>query len=352
MALSNRKDKPVYTSTHLVAYLRTLHDNCIFPITLYYMENDMEAVYEALNINDDNLPALLDTADMTGSDGMFELYIQYREAGDETEAQKWLRKAADQGHCGALGVLSTLVDEDERLAHELKAAALGCDQAQYNLGMWYMHYLIDDYEPEDYVPEDYAQAAFWLTKAANLGNKDAKLRLGLLYLEGQGVPQDDDIAVAWIRKSAEQEHVWAYYELGMMYLKGRGVPQNDEEAVAWFLKGAKLMELDSTYQLGVMYLKGRGVGQDDEEGCFWIRWAARWDNREAQALLGEMLELGHATPKNLDEAAEWLSKAADMGDEDAQVQLDRLLRSGVLDPRARNRTDLHCRAPGTGRILH
>lgn len=312
----------------------------------------MESVKEAMMANDDNLPALLETADLTSSDGMFELYIQYSEAGNETEAQKWLRKAAELGHCRALGVLGTFLDEDERLAHELKAAELGCDEAQYNLGMWHMHYLIDDYDPEDYVPEDYAQAAFWLTKAANLGHMDAQLRLGLLYLEGQGVPQDDDIAVAWIRKSAEQEHVWAYYELGMMYLKGRGVPKNDEEAAAWFLKAARLMELDSTYQLGVMYLEGRGVGQDDKEACFWIRWAARWGNREAQALLGEMLALGHATARNPEEAAEWLSKAADMGDEDAQAQLDRLLHSGVLDPGTRNRIALHCRAPGTGRILH
>lgn len=312
----------------------------------------MESVKEAMMANDDNLPALPDTADLASSDGMFELYIQYREAGDETEAQKWLRKAADQGHCGALGVLGVFLDEDERLAHELRAAELGCDQAQYNLGMWYMHYLIDDYEPEDDVPEDYAQAAFWLTKAANLGHMDAQLRLGLLYLEGLGVPQDDDIAVAWIRKSAEQKHEWAYYELGMMYLKGRGLPQNDVEAAAWFLKAARLMDLDASYQLGVMYLEGRGMLQDDEEGYFWIRWAAKWGNCEAQALLGEMLELGHATPRNPEEAVKWLAKAADMGDEDAQVRLDRLLHSGVLDPRTLNRIDLLGRNPGTGRILH
>jgi uncharacterized protein len=307
---------------------------------------------DEMKINDDNLAALLNMAVPASADDMFELYIQYREAGDETEAQKWLRKAADQGHCRALGVLGTLLDEDERLAHELKAAELGCNEAQYNLGMWYMHYLIADFEPEEYVPEDYAQAAFWLAKSANQGNMDAQLRLGLLYLEGQGVPQDDDIAFAWIRKSAEQEHEFAYYELGMMYLNGRGVPQNDKEAAAWFLKGARLMDLEATYQLGVMYLEGRGVGQDDKEACFWIRWAAQWGNREAQALLGEMLELGHVTPRNPEEAAEWLSKAAYKGDEDAQVRLDRLLRSGVLNPSTWNRIDFHCRAPGAGRVLH
>ena len=315
-------------------------------------ENAMAPIDVKLKTNDVNLAVFLDLAVPANADDMFELYAHYKEAGDETEAQKWLRKAADQGHCRALGVLGTLLDEDERLAHELKAAELGCDEAQYNLGMWYMHYLIDDYDPEEYLPEDYARAAFWLAKSANQGNMDAQLYLGQLYLEGQGVPQDDDIAFAWIRKSAEQENVLAYYDLGMMYMNGRGVQQNDKEAAAWFLKGARLMELDATCQLGVMYLEGRGVEQNDKEGCFWIRWAAQWGNREAQALLGEMLELGHATPRNPEEAAEWLSKAAYEGDEDAQVRLDRLLRSGVIDLRTRNTIDLHCRAPGAGRILH
>ena len=315
-------------------------------------ETDMAPIDVELKINDHNPATSLVTAGQASAEDMFELYVHYTEAGDETEAQKWLRKAATLGHCRALGVLGTLLDGGERLAHELKAAELGCDEAQYNLGMWYMHYLIDDYDPEEYVPEDYARAAFWLAKSTNQGNMDAQLYLGLLYLEGQGVPQDDDIAFAWIRKSAEQEHELAYYDLGMMYLNGRGVPQNDKEAAAWFLKGARLMELDATYQLGVMYLEGRGVGQDDKEACFWIRWAAQWGNREAQVLLGEMLELGHATPRNPEEAAEWLSKAAYKRDEDAQVRLDRLLYSGVIDPSTWNRIDLHCRVPGAGRILH
>lgn len=65
----------------------------------------MESVKKAMMANDDNLPALLDTVDLTSSDGMFELYIQCSEAGNETEAQKWLSKAAELGHCRALNVV-------------------------------------------------------------------------------------------------------------------------------------------------------------------------------------------------------------------------------------------------------
>lgn len=316
-------------------------------------ETDMAPIDVELKINDDNPATSLETADQASADGMFELYVQYTEVGDETEAQKWLRKAAAQGHCRALAVLGAFfIDEDERLSHEMRAAELGCDQAQVNLGLWYLHYQVNYYEPEEYMPKDYAQAVFWLTKAANMGNMDAQLKLGQMYLEGQGVPQDDDIAFVWIRKSAEQEHEWANYDLGMMYLEGRGVSQNDEEAAACFMKGARLGDLDATYQLGVMYLEGRGIGQDDGEACFWIRKAAKLGYSDAQALLGEMLELGHATPRNPEEAAEWLSKAAYEGDEDAQVRLDRLLCSGALDRGTRDTLALLGRDPVLRRILH
>ena len=303
------------------------------------MENDMELVDEALMINDDILTASVDTADPTDAEAMFELHIQYREAGDETEAHKWLCKAADLGHCDALTKLSAYADGENRLALVLKAAELGCDQAQYDLGLWYLHYM-----NTGYVQKDYVQAAFWLTKAAERGNMDAQLKLGKMYLEGQGVPQNNDVAVAWIHKSTEQDHEWAYYQLGVMYLEGKGVPQCDEIAAACFLKAARLGDFDATYQMGVMYLEGCGVPQDDEQACFWIRKAAEMGDRSAQAQLGSMLELGHATPRNLEEAAEWLAKAADWGDEDAQIRLDRLLRSDMLD--------LLVRDPGAGRILH
>ena len=97
----------------------------------------MEPVDEALNTNDDNLATLLDKTDQANAEDMFELFIQYWHADDAAEADKWLHKAAELGHCGALMKLSARADSDNRLALVLKAAELGCDQAQYDLGLWY-----------------------------------------------------------------------------------------------------------------------------------------------------------------------------------------------------------------------
>jgi TPR repeat protein len=61
---------------------------------------------------------------------------------------------------------------------------------------------------------------------ANAGDAEAQGRLGLSYLNGQGVLQDYVQASAWFRKAAEQGDSKAQVLLGSLYEKGKGVPQN------------------------------------------------------------------------------------------------------------------------------
>ena len=46
----------------------------------------------------------------------------------------------------------------------------------------------------------------WFRKAAEQGNADAQLCLGICYAEGDGVAKDMSEAVKWCRKAAEQGH--------------------------------------------------------------------------------------------------------------------------------------------------
>lgn len=91
---------------------------------------------------------------------------------DYTEAVRWFRKAAEQGHANA----------------------------QHSLGFLYAR-----------VPSapDYAQAAHWYRKAAEQGFAEAQCDLGWCYEFGQGVPQDYAQAVHWYRKAAEQG--WGFF---------------------------------------------------------------------------------------------------------------------------------------------
>jgi len=51
--------------------------------------------------------------------------------------------------------------------------------------------------------------------AAEQGDANAQLRLGVLYLDGKGVPQDDKEALWWFRQAATQDMPVAQLYLGV-----------------------------------------------------------------------------------------------------------------------------------------
>ena len=110
-----------------------------------------------------------------------------------------------------------------------------------------------------------------LVAAAEQGDVDAQLKLGIMYAEGRRVRQDDEEAVKWYRLAAEQGHAIGQNNLGLMYAEGRGVRQDDEEAVKLFGLAAEQGNANGQYNLGAMYEHGRGVRQDDEEAVKWYR---------------------------------------------------------------------------------
>ncbi len=95
---------------------------------------------------------------------------KYAKRKNYSQAVKWYRKAADQGHAGA----------------------------QNNLGLCY--------EGGIGVEQDLEKAVEWYTKAAEQGEKYAQCNLGLCYENGEGVEQDCMKAAKWYIMSAEQGH--------------------------------------------------------------------------------------------------------------------------------------------------
>ena len=138
------------------------------------------------------------------------------------EAEKWFRKAANQGHAGA----------------------------QDKLGEMY-------YEGHG-VPKNYKKAEEWFRKAIHQGHAGAQDKLGEMYyklgekdykrlVEGEGLlrdiisfiglydpSKDYKKAEEWFRKAANQGHAGAQYKLGEMYYKGRGMPKDYIQAHMWF----------------------------------------------------------------------------------------------------------------------
>ena len=126
-----------------------------------------------------------------------------------TEAMRWYRLAADQGHA----------------------------QAQVHVG--------NLYTDGEGVTQDHAEALRWFKKAAEQGDHEALNNIGWFYLSGWGVPQDYKQALEWFRKAADKGNEVAERNIAMMYLQGMGVTADKNEAIRWFKKAAAAGDEDS-----------------------------------------------------------------------------------------------------------
>jgi serine/threonine protein kinase len=82
---------------------------------------------------------------------------------------------------------------------------------------------------------NYADAATTLKPLADGGNAQAMVKLGDLYLAGQGVERSDELALRMYRGASDRGNAEAHQRLGDMYTKGRGVPQNNFHAYAYYV---------------------------------------------------------------------------------------------------------------------
>jgi uncharacterized protein len=80
---------------------------------------------------------------------------------------------------------------------------------------------------------DLATALRLLRPLADQGNAEAQMKLGFMYVTGEGTRQDYAEALKWFRLAADQGQANAQCFLGLMYFEGRGVPQDYVSAHMW-----------------------------------------------------------------------------------------------------------------------
>lgn len=161
--------------------------------------------------------------------------------------------------------------------------------------------------------------------AANGGNTQAQLSLGVMYETGQNVELDIVEAVRWYRTAARNGEVDAQLSLGLLYQKGDALKADPVEAVRWFRLAADQGHADAQQTLGYFYESGTGVVADIAEAARWYERAANQGRVAAQNNLGRLYQLGSGVPKDLDKAIYWYEKAAAQGSETAQRNLRGLL---------------------------
>ena len=113
-----------------------------------------------------------------------------------------------------------------------------------------------------------------LKASAEQGDATAQLKLGYMYVKGEGVPQNYIEAVRWFRMAAEQGNVAGQFDLGLMYYAGAGVPQNNTVAARWIRMAAEQGDAEAQLKLGYMYDTARGVPGNNTEAVRWYRMAA------------------------------------------------------------------------------
>lgn len=134
-----------------------------------------------------------------------------------------------------------------------RAAEHGSGPAQNNLGI-----LLGN---GDGVGKNVEEALLWLRKAFRAGDLCAAQNIAITYRENG----DLKTAFKWFRRAAEAGDGNALIQLGIHYYWGKGVRRNPRAAVRRFRAATKVKNIsgmgrdDAFFFLGIAYHEGRGV---------------------------------------------------------------------------------------------
>ncbi len=164
-----------------------------------------------------------------------------------------------------------------------------------------------------------------LCRAADQGNAEAQLRLGMLYANGEGVDLNYVTAAEWFTRAAEQGQLEACRTLAWLYANGFGVAQDDAMARHWYLRAAEGGDPAAQCSVATMYQWGRmGVARDVERMLHWYEQAAARNYPVAQFALGKLMAQGQLVPRNDEAAFQWFTLAILNGSKVAQEEFAKL----------------------------
>lgn len=228
----------------------------------------------------------------------------YGVLADMSEALKWYKLAAEDGHrplaefrIGSIYYDGRGVETDkhEALRWYTLAAQHGGLDARAKVGHMYFR--------GDGVAENWSEAFKWLELLAEKGDASAQQALGDMYRLGQGVELSEAEAIKWYRLAADQGSAWAQYWLGYLI-------EDKRESFKWLKLAAGQGDVDAQAGIGAMYLWGVGVPENFREAQSWSRRAAEQGSALAQKSLGIIFSEGLGVPKDFAEAYVWLSLAS------------------------------------------
>jgi hypothetical protein len=153
-------------------------------------------------------------------------------------------------------------------------------------------------------------AADWIKAAAACGIAEAKLRLGRMLLEGDGVARDPEAAFACFNSAADDGDTDGHNMLGRCYENGWGAAKDYAKAVRHY-RIASEAGLDwAHYNLGHMLLSGSGVARDPDAAFVCYAKAAEKGHVRAMNLMGRCYEEGWGVAPDRAKARDWYRRSA------------------------------------------
>ncbi len=256
-------------------------------------------------------------------------------AKDMQSAMQWYRLAAKRGSVLAAyamgdiyftGEDSGLYDYPKAKKWYLKAAQQGYGPAQLRLGFLCAEHHYDGLEP------DFKAAEKWFLAAAKQNAGDAQFRLGTFY-HFYKKPPELKKAIYWLTRAAEGGNRLAMFDLSRMIATGEGTQKDPQKALHWLIKSANLGMPAAEMQLSDMYATGTGgVKKDMMQSFLWTMKVARdptaipyWLNKAADIVF----EGAPDVPKNYPMALRLYSRAAARGDAHAKMRLGVMYLAGL-----------------------
>jgi TPR repeat protein len=108
----------------------------------------------------------------------------------------------------------------------------------------------------------YADALEDWQQAANAGDGQAALYIGLMNDLGRGVAPDAEMARSWYERAAGLGNAVAMFNVGVLFDAGTGVERDRPLAADWYRKAAAKGMPRAAYALGLMHQAGDGVAAD------------------------------------------------------------------------------------------
>ena len=231
--------------------------------------------------------------------------------GGVTESPKQalahFRRAAEQGHAGAMVALGTLTRAGHGIAKDEKSALAWFREAarrNHADGMWLLGQSLLQGSG---CAVDFDGAKKWLTEAAQQESYDALHWLGVMHEYGLGLDRDTRKARALYETAANNGHAMAEYHLALMHAYGDrpGTPQDLPRALTLFQKGAARNHGGSCFNLGRMTMYGQGTPVDYDVARYWF----------SRAIATNDVAIGDVARTALEELEKGIKEASDFEDE-------------------------------------